>query len=83
MILSIVLIGCQAAARDLILSAKHIYLIGREKAKDGPQKGRLVEVIKRKILLEHVQKVSLRFQKHISNYEYHLNSTIYIIWVPP
>lgn len=42
-----------------MLTAKYIYLIGREKVKKGPQKGQFIEVTKRKILLNQIVKVSL------------------------
>ncbi|XP_031555305.1 unconventional myosin-Ie-like isoform X2 [Actinia tenebrosa] len=45
--------------RDLLLSSKHIYLIGREKVKKGPEKGRVFEVIKRKLDIKSVVSVSL------------------------
>ena len=46
--------------RDLILTPKCVCLIGREKIKKGPEKGRLKEVIKRKIELENISQISLR-----------------------
>nr|XP_046254592.1 myosin IEb [Scatophagus argus] len=45
--------------RDLILTPKFLYLIGREKVKQGPDKGQIREVLKRKIELNKVQSVSL------------------------
>ncbi|KAI7806420.1 myosin IEb [Triplophysa rosa] len=45
--------------RDLILTPKFLYLIGREKVKQGPEKGQIREVMKRKIELEKIQSVSL------------------------
>lgn len=48
--------------RDLILTARYIYLIGREKVKKGPAKGQLTEVIKRKISLENV--INITVSKH-------------------
>ncbi|KAM4579754.1 myosin IEb [Odontesthes bonariensis] len=45
--------------RDLILTPKLLYLIGREKVKQGPDKGQIQEVLKRKIELSKVQSVSL------------------------
>ncbi|CAB1416270.1 unnamed protein product [Pleuronectes platessa] len=45
--------------RDLILSPKFLYLIGREKVKQGPDKGQIQEVLKRKIELNKIQSVSL------------------------
>uniref|UniRef100_A0A8C9WIB0 Osteoclast-stimulating factor 1 n=1 Tax=Scleropages formosus TaxID=113540 RepID=A0A8C9WIB0_SCLFO len=45
--------------RDLILTPKFLYLIGREKVKQGPEKGQIREVLKRKIHLEKVQSVAL------------------------
>uniref|UniRef100_A0A8C9U5W1 Osteoclast-stimulating factor 1 n=1 Tax=Scleropages formosus TaxID=113540 RepID=A0A8C9U5W1_SCLFO len=46
--------------RDLILTNKYLYLIGREKVKQGPEKGQIQEVLKRQIELDKVQSVSLR-----------------------
>ncbi|XP_029360409.1 myosin IEb isoform X2 [Echeneis naucrates] len=45
--------------RDLILTPKFLYLIGREKVKHGPEKGQIQEVLKRKIELSKIQSVSL------------------------
>ncbi|KAF3692495.1 Unconventional myosin-Ie Myosin-Ic Unconventional myosin 1E [Channa argus] len=45
--------------RDLILTPKFLYLIGREKVKQGPDKGQIQEVLKRKIEINKVQSVSL------------------------
>ncbi|XP_031166499.1 myosin IEb [Sander lucioperca] len=45
--------------RDLILTPKFLYLIGREKVKQGPDKGQIQEVLKRKIELNKIQSVSL------------------------
>ncbi|KAH0619790.1 hypothetical protein JD844_014049 [Phrynosoma platyrhinos] len=45
--------------RDLILSPKCVYLIGREKVKQGPDKGLVKEVLKRRIEVEKVLSVSL------------------------
>jgi myosin-1 len=46
--------------RDLILTPKFLYLIGREKVKQGPDKGQIHEVLKRQIEVEKIQSVSLR-----------------------
>eukprot|EP00730_Choanoeca_flexa_P019151 TRINITY_DN9345_c0_g3_i1.p1 TRINITY_DN9345_c0_g3~~TRINITY_DN9345_c0_g3_i1.p1 ORF type:complete len:1057 (+),score=322.91 TRINITY_DN9345_c0_g3_i1:85-3255(+) len=45
--------------RDLLLSARHIYIIGREVPKKGPNKGQVLEVVKRKLLLTEITKISL------------------------
>ncbi|XP_074510443.1 myosin IEb [Sebastes fasciatus] len=45
--------------RDLILTPKFLYLVGREKVKQGPDKGQIQEVLKRKIEVNKVQSVSL------------------------
>uniref|UniRef100_A0A9J7XNN7 Osteoclast-stimulating factor 1 n=1 Tax=Cyprinus carpio carpio TaxID=630221 RepID=A0A9J7XNN7_CYPCA len=45
--------------RDLILTPKSVYLIGREKVKQGPEKGMVKEVLKRKIDVEKIMAVSL------------------------
>uniref|UniRef100_A0A4W6E9M2 Osteoclast-stimulating factor 1 n=1 Tax=Lates calcarifer TaxID=8187 RepID=A0A4W6E9M2_LATCA len=40
--------------RDLILTPKSVYLIGREKVKQGPEKGQVTEVLKRRIDVEKI-----------------------------
>ncbi|KAM4549321.1 unconventional myosin-If isoform 1-T2 [Odontesthes bonariensis] len=45
--------------RDLILTPKGIYLIGREKVKKGPEKGQIKEVMKRKLEFGSISAVSL------------------------
>ncbi|XP_032637134.1 unconventional myosin-Ie-like isoform X2 [Chelonoidis abingdonii] len=45
--------------RDLILTPRFLYLIGREKVKQGPEKGTIKEVLKRQVELERIQSVSL------------------------
>lgn len=50
----------QSIKRDLILTPKGIYLIGREKVKKGPEKGQIKEVLKRKLEFGSISGVSLR-----------------------
>ncbi|XP_030044549.1 unconventional myosin-Ie isoform X2 [Microcaecilia unicolor] len=45
--------------RDLILTPKCVYLIGREKVKQGAEKGLVKEVLKRRIEVERILSVSL------------------------
>ncbi|XP_025031311.1 unconventional myosin-If-like [Python bivittatus] len=45
--------------RDFILTPKHLYLIGREKVKKGPEKGQIREVLKKKLEVQRVNRVSL------------------------
>uniref|UniRef100_A0A8C6X0U4 Myosin IF n=1 Tax=Naja naja TaxID=35670 RepID=A0A8C6X0U4_NAJNA len=45
--------------RDLILTPKHLYLIGREKVKKGPEKGLIREVLKKKLEVQRLNRVSL------------------------
>ncbi|KAM6963399.1 unconventional myosin-If [Aplochiton taeniatus] len=45
--------------RDMILTSKGIYLIGREKVKKGPEKGQIKEVLKRKLEFASISGVSL------------------------
>ncbi|OCT97612.1 unconventional myosin-If [Xenopus laevis] len=45
--------------RDLILSPKYLYLIGREKVKKGPEKGQIKEVLKKKVEIMNIQSISL------------------------
>lgn len=51
----------QGIKRDLILTPKAVYLIGREKVKQGPEKGQVTEVLKRRIDVEKILAVSLRY----------------------
>lgn len=44
---------------DLILTPGSVYLIGRERVKQGPDKGSIKAVLKRQIELGHIQAVSL------------------------
>lgn len=50
----------QTLKRDLVLTPKFVYLIGREKMKQGPEKGQIKEVLKRKIEVKDIRSVSLR-----------------------
>ncbi|KAJ8340477.1 hypothetical protein SKAU_G00351100 [Synaphobranchus kaupii] len=45
--------------RDLILTPKCVYLIGRDKVKQGPDRGQVMEVLKRRIEVEKILAVSL------------------------
>ncbi|XP_058871137.1 unconventional myosin-If-like [Acipenser ruthenus] len=49
--------------RDLILTPKGIYLIGREKIKKGPEKGQIREVLKRKMEIQSIRSVSLSMRQ--------------------
>ncbi|PSN42852.1 Unconventional myosin-Ie [Blattella germanica] len=47
------------ARRDLILTSRAVFLIGREAVKKGPEKGKHIEVVKRKLEFENISHVSL------------------------
>ncbi|NWQ69293.1 MYO1E protein, partial [Neopipo cinnamomea] len=49
----------KSVKRDLVLTPKCIYLIGREKVKQGPEKGQVKEVLKRRMEMERIISVSL------------------------
>ncbi|XP_076639673.1 unconventional myosin-Ie isoform X1 [Colletes latitarsis] len=49
----------KVSRRDLVLTNKYLYLIGREQIKKGLEKGKLVEVIKRKLAFNQISHVSL------------------------
>lgn len=53
-------LSLQGVKRDLLLTPKCLYLIGREKVKQGPDKGQVKEVLKRRIEMERILSVSLR-----------------------
>jgi len=44
----------------LVITNKLVYLVGREVIKKGPQKGQVVEVIKRKLEYDQIVSVSMR-----------------------
>ena len=43
----------------MVLTGKALWLVGREKAKTGPNKGKLEPAVSRKIELEKISKVTL------------------------
>ncbi|KAJ3063665.1 Unconventional myosin-Ie [Podochytrium sp. JEL0797] len=45
--------------RDLLISDSAVFLIGYEKQKDGPNKGKFVQVVKRKLAFKEIGAVSL------------------------
>lgn len=45
--------------RDLILTKSNLYLVGRVKVQKGPEKGKVVDIIKRKIELENISQATL------------------------
>jgi myosin I len=49
----------KSARRDLVLTSNALFLIGREKIKKGPEKGKFKEVIKRKLELENIGDITL------------------------
>lgn len=49
----------KATQREFLLTETDVIMIGTEKEKSGPNKGRLVKAIKRKIPLKEIQSVSL------------------------
>ncbi|CAD5123549.1 DgyrCDS11887 [Dimorphilus gyrociliatus] len=63
----------KSVKRDLILTDKNLYLIGREKVKKGPKKGQICEVVKRKIPIQEIEAISCScrqddfFALHIKN----------------
>lgn len=46
------------------MTPKSVYLIGREKVKQGPEKGQVTEVLKRRIDVEKILAVSLRYSSY-------------------
>lgn len=48
----------KSVKRDLILTDKNLYLIGRQKEKKGPKKGQICEVVKRKIPISEIEGIS-------------------------
>jgi len=48
----------KAEKRDLILTGKAVWLIGRQKVKTGPNKGQMEPAVNRKLELENIAKVS-------------------------
>nr|DBA28594.1 TPA: hypothetical protein GDO54_008923 [Pyxicephalus adspersus] len=45
--------------RDIVLTPKYLYLIGREKVKKGPEKGQIKEILKKKLEIQSVKRISL------------------------
>lgn len=49
----------QVVRRDLILTANVLFLIGREQIKKGPEKGKYMQIIKRKLEFDQISCLSL------------------------
>nr|XP_033811648.1 LOW QUALITY PROTEIN: unconventional myosin-If [Geotrypetes seraphini] len=49
--------------RDFMVTPKHLYLIGREKVKKGPEKGQIKEVLKKKVEIQAIRGVSLSMRQ--------------------
>jgi len=49
----------KAEKRDLVLTGKAVWLIGRQKVKSGPNKGQMEAAVNRKLELEGISKISL------------------------
>ncbi len=63
--------SAQATKRDLILTGKTIFLIGREKVKKGPKKGQIIEVVKRRIPIETIRQISTSTKQVYSEIQVH------------
>ena len=51
----------QVEKRDLVVTGKAVWLIGRQKVKEGPDKGTMVAAVSRKIELDKILKVTTHF----------------------
>ena len=51
----------QVEKRDLVVTGKAVWLIGRQKVKEGPDKGTMVAAVSRKIELDKILKVTFTF----------------------
>lgn len=71
--------GLKTAKRDLIVTQKGIFIIGREPVKSGPNKGQMQESVSRNIPFQHLFQVSPRFFEKKNLYQYFL----YIIKLRP
>ncbi|KAJ3303728.1 Unconventional myosin-Ie [Kappamyces sp. JEL0829] len=49
----------KSVTRELLITERHLLIIGAEKEKDGPNKGKLVKVVKRKIQFSELTGLSL------------------------
>lgn len=73
--------------RDLILTGKYLYLIGREQIKKGPEKDKFAQVIKRKFPFDQISHVSLSmlqviiFLYHSLDYNYFLHTSYISIYL--
>ena len=51
----------KTSLREFLITDKHIFIIGAEEAKDGPNKGKMLKIVKRKIQYFEISGISLRF----------------------
>ena len=52
-------LGLKSAKRDLVVTPSAVFIIGRKMMEKGPDKGQLMEVVKRRIPLSDLSQVSL------------------------
>lgn len=51
----------KAVNRELILTETHVFIIGAEEAKKGPNKGQFLKIVKRKLSYTEIKSVELRY----------------------
>lgn len=56
-----------------------MYLIGREKVKQGPEKGQVTEVLKRRIDVDKILAVSLRYKRGSSHPGYIIQNKNFVL----
>ncbi|KAJ3141915.1 Unconventional myosin-Ie [Physocladia obscura] len=56
--------------REFLVTDNAVFLIGFEKEKDGPNKGKMVKVVKRKLTFKEIASVSLSYAKQVFSEKY-------------
>ncbi|RKO97884.1 hypothetical protein CXG81DRAFT_26193 [Caulochytrium protostelioides] len=49
----------KSTRREILVTQSHVYMVGQEKMKDGPNKGQWIKIVKRRIPMHAIQKISL------------------------
>lgn len=60
----------KSSGRELLVTDRHLYVLGSEKAKDGPNKGKFVKVLKRKVPFNQIQSISMRYTIYLRMTEF-------------
>lgn len=51
----------KSVGREVLVTENNLFIMGSEKAKEGPNKGKFVKIVKRKVPFNQLQSISMRY----------------------